>query len=180
VIVENESPPPQKQSRREKHFADAQMTSSALSESVPKLLASHQLIAVSAGQPSDLILRCRILDVRSGSKALRVLVGYGAGKAVLRVGVSLIDPRMQDRSPLLSFETNASTGRMPGGGSSPVALVGVGLNALKKDGLPVEIDQTTKSIDEHLGEYFVAQNWPYPKPAEPGAAPESMPARTRN
>ena len=161
MIVENESSPPEKLSRREKQLADAQTASAALSESLPKLLASHGLIVVAAEQPSDLVLHCRIMDVRSGSKALRVLVGYGAGKTVLRVGVSLNDARMRDQPPLLSFETAASSGSMPGGATNAVGLVGVGLNFMKKDGLPEEIDQTSKSIDERLGQYFAAQNWPY-------------------
>ncbi|WP_167532080.1 DUF4410 domain-containing protein [Rhodopseudomonas palustris] len=167
MIVENESSPPKKPSRREKQLADAQMASAVLSESLPKLLASRRLIVVAGGQPSDLTLRCRILDARSGSKALRVFVGYGAGKAVLRVAVSLNDPRMPDRPPLLDFETEASSGSMPGGATNAVALAGVGLNLLKQDGLPDEIEQTTKTIDERLGQYFLAQNWPYPKPSLP-------------
>ena len=164
LIVENDSQPPRRESRREKQLADAQMASTALTESMSKLLSSHQLVVVSANRPSDLVLHCRILDARSGSKALRVFVGYGAGKAALRVGVSLNDPGTQDRAPLLSFETNATSGRIPGGGFNAAALVGEALNALKKDGLPHEIDQTTENIDEQLTKYFAAQNWSYPKP----------------
>ncbi len=166
VIVENETSPPKKLSRREKQLADAHMAAAALSVSLPKLLSSRGLIVVAAEQPYDMILHCRITDVSSGSKALRVLVGYGAGKAVLRVDVTLNDARMRDLPPLLSFETSASSGSMPGGATNAVGLVGVGLNFMKKDGLPEEIDQTSKSIDERLGKYFAAQNWPYAQQAD--------------
>ncbi|WP_180970570.1 DUF4410 domain-containing protein [Burkholderia sp. WAC0059] len=169
--MENDSPAPKKVSRRKRQLADAQMASAALSQSISKLLASRQISAVSAGRPADLILRCRILDVRSGSKALRALVGYGAGKAVLRVSVSLYEPGAEGSTPLLSFETDGSTGSMPGAGFTAPALVGDGLSALKKDGLPKEVDQTTASIDQVLAKYFAARNWPYPKPDESGVGP---------
>ncbi len=168
VIVENNSPAPKKASKREGQLADAQTTLTMLSESMTKLLAARQISAVPAGMPADLILRCRILDVSGGNKALRVLIGYGAGKAVLRVGVSLYDPKAESDTPLLSFETNGTTGKMPGPGFTTRALVGDGLNALKKDGLPKEVDQATESIDQQLAKYFLARNWPYPKPDESG------------
>ena len=171
VIVENDSPPPRKISRREGQRAAAQTTSAALLQSISKLLASRHISAVRDGQPADLILRCRILDVRGGSKALRVLVGYGAGKAVMRVGISLSEPSIEGGARLLSFETSGTSGAMPGSGLSAPGLIGAGLNALRKDGLPKEVDQTTGDIDEELSRYFAAQNWPYPKPDESGVGP---------
>ncbi|WP_372394423.1 DUF4410 domain-containing protein [Azospirillum sp. HJ39] len=161
VVIEDESLPPEKPSRRARQAADLRTVSAALSERIPKLLASHRLAVVPAGQPPDLILRCRILALRSGSKALRVFVGYGAGKTVLQVGVTLADPAARD-APLLDFATHSTTGSMPGGGYGIPALVGEGLKALQKDGLAVEVDQTLQAIDSRVGAYFLSQGWPYP------------------
>jgi hypothetical protein len=166
VIVEDDSPLPERKLCRKTHLDDVQAVSGAFAQSLSKLLASRQLAVVPPDQPADLILRGRILDVCGGSKALRVLVGYGAGKAILEVGVSLNDPRTPQGPPLLSFKTNSTSGAMPGGAYNVSGLVGVGLNALREDGLPKEIDQATAIIDQQLSEYFLAQNWPYPKPAE--------------
>jgi hypothetical protein len=166
VVVEDDSPVPKRKLCRKKHLDDVQTASTAFEQSVSKLLASRQFAVVPPDQPADLILRGRVLDVCSGSKALRVLVGYGAGRAILRVGVSLDDPRTPQGPALLSFETNGTSGKMPGGGYNASGLVGEGLAALRKDGLPKEINQATAIIDRQLSEYFLAQNWPYPKPAE--------------
>jgi len=168
VVVEDDSPLPERKLCRKKHFADVETASAAFAQSLSRLLASRQLAVVPPDQPADLILRGRILDVCSGNKALRVFVGYGAGKAILRVGVSLDDPRTPQGPPLLSFETDGTTGKMPGGGYNASGLVGDGLNALRKDGLPKEINQATEIVDQQLSKYFLAQNWPYPKPAETG------------
>lgn len=162
VVVEDVSRPSKKASRLARQAADTQMVAAALSERLPRLLAAHQLVAVPAGQPADLVLRCRILDLRSGSKALRVFVGYGAGKTVLRVGVTLA-PAAARQASLLGFETNATTGGMPGGGFGIPAVAGEALKAVNKDGLAAEVDQTLKAIDTQLNAYFVAQGWPYAK-----------------
>ena len=164
VIVEDGSVPPEKVSKREAHIKDVQETEASLTDELSKLLVSRQLQVAPAGQRADLVLRCRILEIRGGSKALRLLVGFGAGKAILRVGVSLSDPRYETNAPLVSFESNGTTGKMPGSGFSAGGLVGAGLGSLKKDGLPKETAQLVDSVDEELTKYFSAQHWPYPKP----------------
>jgi hypothetical protein len=189
VIVENDSPPPKKPSRREEQLVDARQSVAALTESLSTMLAKRQLVAVSAGQPSDLVLRCRIVDVRGGNQALRMMVGYGAGKAILRTDVSLYD---RAGHSFLSFETNSTTGRMPGPGlglaSSGVSLARAGANAMTiagvargglgvvgglKQGLAQEVHQTTNRIDEQLGKYFKAQKWPYAADPTSGSSPLS-------
>jgi hypothetical protein len=177
VVVENDSPPPEKPSRREQQLVDARQTVAALTESLSAMLAKRQLVAVSAGQPSDIVLRCRIVDVRGGNQALRMIIGFGAGKAILRTDVSLHD---RAGHTFVSFETNSTTGRMPGPGlglaSSGVGLARSGANAMTvagvaggglgvvgglKQGLAQEVRQTTNRIDEELGKFFKAQKWPY-------------------
>lgn len=154
VIVENASPPPNKEKRRAQQLVDAQAASDAIGVNLHKLLSSRRLMVVAADQPADLILRCRLVDVKSGSDALRLFVGYGAGKAVLRVAVSLSDARIQEISPLLGFETDGTSGNLPPGAHN----IGHGLGK--------EIGQTIQSIDEQLGRYFAAQGWAYPAAAD--------------
>jgi hypothetical protein len=161
IIVSNESPPPKKAKRRERQAADVRLASTALSKYLAESLTSHALVIVSAGRTADLTLRCRIVELRSGSKAARVFVGYGVGKTTLRVRVTLEDPKSPVGLSLLGFETKATTGSMPGGGSTPYALVGEGMKMLKKDGLGIEIEQTIKAIDKQIATYFSAQNWVY-------------------
>jgi hypothetical protein len=175
IIVENDSPPSKRVSRRAEQLTNVQNAAMSLSESIPRLLASRNLVVVPAGQRADLVLRCRILNVRSGNEALRVLIGYGAGKAVLQVAVSLIDPNTWDAPPLLSFETSSTTGGMPGAGlgiagglgsGNALAVIGpaVGVRGALKQGLAQEVDQTTDRIDQELDKYFMTQNWSYAKP----------------
>jgi hypothetical protein len=189
VVVENDSPPPEKPSRREQQLVDATQTVAALAESVSTMLTKRGLVAVAPGQPSDVVLRCRVVDVRGGNQALRMIVGYGAGKAVLRTDVSLHD---RAGHTLLSFKTNSTTGRMPGPGlglaSSGASLATSGVNAMAvagvvggglgvvgglKQGLAQEVRQTTSRIDEQLGKYFKAQNWPFAADPTSGSSPLS-------
>lgn len=166
VFVEDASPIPEKESRRQTHADQVRETEADLTDGLSKLFASRQLRVVPPGSTADLVLRCRILELKGGSKALRLLVGFGAGKAVLRASLSLSEARQDGIPPLLAFETSGTSGRMPGGGGSLPGLVGAGVGALRKDGLPKEADQLTERVDEEIGKYFTSRNWPYPKPAD--------------
>ncbi len=168
VVVDDDSAPPEKVSRQVKHLADASQSVADLTSGLDSMLAKHQLIVVPAERKSDLILHCRITDVRGGNQILRLLVGYGAGKAVLRTNVTLDDATGHT---LLSFETRSTTGTSKGAGlglmdagGSAVNIVKAGVggaHGLKKD-LPHEIGQTTEHVDKELGKYFTSQLWSYP------------------
>ncbi len=113
VMVENDSTPPRKEKHRAKQLADAQQASAALEAGLSQVLAERHLVVVSETQRPDLILRCNILDVRGGNTALRVIFGYGAGKAILKVRMTLVDTAAPSQ-PLLAFDVNSTTGRAPG------------------------------------------------------------------
>ena len=148
VVVDNASAAPEKESRQAKQMADATQSVADLTRGLDDMLAKHQLTVVRAGQKSDLVLHCQVTDVRGGNQALRLVVGYGAGKAVLRTDVTLDDAAGHT---LLSFETRSTTG------ASKVT----GVRGLKKD-LPHEVTQTTEHVDSELGKYFTAHQWAYP------------------
>jgi len=167
VVVDNESTPPEKESRQAKQLAEAEQSVADLTSGMNEMLAKHQLTVVPAGQKSDLILHCRITDARGGNQALRLVVGYGIGKAVLRTDVTLDDAAGHT---LLSFETRSTTGAgkgpglslMDASGAVSTVMAGVGgARGLKKD-LPHEIGQTTEHVDKELSKYFTSHQWSYP------------------
>ena len=167
VIVENHSPAPNRDSRRAGQLADANQAVAALKDSLQKIMSTQHLIVVTVNEHPDLILQCSIVDVRSGNEALRVLVGYGAGRALLRTHVSLVASTALTQ-PLLAFETSSTTGRLPGASAGLASGSGLaaggtalGLPGAMKQGLALELSQTTEHIDDELGKYFLAQNWPY-------------------
>jgi len=148
--------------------ADEAQAVAGLSANLTLLLTEHGLTAAPAGQAPDLILRCRVTDARNGSKFKRMVVGLGAGKARLQVQVSLIDPRI-NQQPVLSFETESTTGSSPGaaipvGPGGAIGAVGgaYGLYKGTKAGLPAEEAQTEKKIDAQMKTYFGTQGWSYP------------------
>lgn len=167
VVVNNQSPPPRKEKHRARQLADATKATQVLATNLQQTLTAHHLQVVPIDRQPDLILRCDITDVTGGNEAVRVLIGYGAGKAVLKVDVSLIDPSTQAQ-PLLTFQADSTTGGMPGSGyglaSGNAVQAGgaaLGLPKAMKQGLDQELDATTKSIDGQLNKYFAARNWPY-------------------
>ncbi len=141
-----------------------------LSAGLATMLAGHGLTVAPAGQAPDLVLRVRVTDARSGSKLKRIVIGLGAGKARLQLQVALLDPRI-NQQPVLSFETDSTTGSAPGaaipvGPGGAVGAVGgaYGLYKGYKAGLPLEEEQAQKKIDGQLKTYFTAQAWTYPDP----------------
>jgi hypothetical protein len=165
VVINNESAPPDRSDRYEKYLEDSRFVETELSKRLSTLVASRQLTVASPTQAADLTLRCQITELRGGSKALRLLVGFGAGKATLRMRVSLIVASAGRGASLLSFETSGTSGRMPGSGLSPRGLASAAVSSLMKEGLSKEVDQASAHIDEELSKYFIAQNWTYPRPA---------------
>jgi hypothetical protein len=145
------------------------MAVAGLTEGLTNQLAARGLVVVPAGQAADLQLQTRILAVRSGSEALRVIVGYGAGKAVLETTDILSDLRTAPPVVLLSFGARSTTGGMPGPGlglanaanGTAVALGTVGTAHGLTQGLPKEVNETTDDIDQQIGKYFADRSWSY-------------------
>ena len=103
-----------------------------------------------------------------------MLVGYGAGKATLKVHVALVE-LINTSPPLLAFDVTSTTGGAPGATaglgvgtavSSAVSLAGsaLGVPGKMKQGLVPELATTAERVDDELANYFRAHEWPYPKP----------------
>ena len=171
LVIEDDSAV-SKHDTAEEHAADVQKAVTDLMAGLTDQLTQRHLTVVSAGQAADLQLRCQIHAVRSGSEALRVAVGYGAGKAVLETTETLSDLRTLPPVTLLSFDARSTTGGMPGPGlglanaanGAAVALGAVGTARTLRQGLPKEINETTEKIDEEIGKYFGEQKWRYGDP----------------
>lgn len=170
IVVENDSPPPRHARHDAGHEADVSGTQGAIVQQLSTILASRGLIVVPQGQLADLVLHCQIADVHSGNVALRLVVGYGVGKADLKLNVALIDQRSPSHPTLLSFEARSTTGAGGGaamgltsGNTLDVAKSALGVPGTLKRDLPTETKQTTTHIDEELARYFEAQSWSYAK-----------------
>lgn len=150
---------PPRHETRAAQSASAGQVENILNSSLKATLLAHHLMVVDPAENPDLLIRCRIVDVRSGKRALRLFVGYGAGKAELAVMSSLELSRSPEGKPLLSFQTKSTTGGMPG------SVVGAAIHSFSKDGLDVEAAETVQQINNELGKYFASQGWPYRLPS---------------
>ncbi|MCQ8242424.1 DUF4410 domain-containing protein [Rhizosaccharibacter radicis] len=178
IVVSDGSPVPRRAGRIARHLRDVRLAAGLLRQELERQLAAHGLAIASPQRPAELELRCRITEVRSGSEAARLLIGYGAGKAVLRVSAALEVPGRTDR-PLLSFSTAGTTGAMPGAGLGAASAAGAAGTALHmvgpalgavgtlRQGLPLEVQEAVRRTDQELARYFAARGWPYPPPRSP-------------
>ncbi len=126
----------------------------ALAGAFASRLRERHLEVVEVAARPDLLLHARIVDPRSGNRALRLPVGYGAGRAELRVATRLERQPLPSWSdtPLLSFDTNSTTGKLPG------SLIGAALRSLgSDDGLDAQVRDTVTRIDAELDRYFAAR-----------------------
>lgn len=167
VLVENNSPAPPHASRRASQLEDAKLVVATLTDQLSKVLSGRGLVVVSPDAHPDLTLRCNVLEVRGGNEWLRVLIGYGAGRAALRTKVTVFDSTVAMR-PLVAFEIDSTTGKMPGAGyglASGQALSAGGaalsIPGAMKQGLRQEVNDSIEHIDHELGQYFKSQQWPY-------------------
>jgi hypothetical protein len=167
IVVENDSPEPKHARHDDGHQVDVHTTQASLLAQLSTMLTSQGLVVVRPGQAADMVLRCKITQVHSGNEALRLIVGYGAGKADLRVNVALVDQRSVGLPTLLSFEARSTTG-VGGGAAMGIASGGtvsdvkavLGVPGTMKHNLPSETAQTTKHIDSEIATYFKARSWP--------------------
>jgi hypothetical protein len=98
---------------------------------------------------------------------LRVLIGYGAGRAELRTKVTLLGSTGTTQ-PLVTFDTESTTGKMPGAGfglasGQALAAGGAALSVpgAMRQGLGLEVNDSVEHIDNELGKYFKSQHWQY-------------------
>lgn len=175
ITVTDGSPLPHRSRRVASHVDDVKTAERELTLDLGQMLVARHLTVVEAGQPADLDLHCTITSVRSGSAAARLLVGYGAGKAVLDTATTLSAP-VALPPELLAFTTHSTTGAMPGAGLGVMSATGaagtavhmigplLGVPGTLKQGLAQEAHQTTERIDDEMAKLFAKMGWPYPRP----------------
>jgi hypothetical protein len=120
--------------------------------------------------PATLLIRYRITVVKPGSQALRLTVGFGAGRAEMAMTTQIIDLRGAAPVALARFETKSTTGRMPGpvlglatasASGQVLGLVGgtAGLLQGTRQTLTAEATQIGDQVAAHLEDYFRDQSW---------------------
>ena len=78
-------------------------------------IAPGQLLESSAPAPSDgLLVQGKILRLRQGSRALRMGIGFGAGRTRLETSVRVFNLSASVTEPWLSFETTGGSNMEPG------------------------------------------------------------------
>jgi hypothetical protein len=78
-------------------------------------VAPGRLLDSAAPAPSDgLLVQGKILRVRQGSRALRMGIGFGAGRTRLETSVRVFNLSASSTEPWLSFETTGGSNMEPG------------------------------------------------------------------
>lgn len=78
-------------------------------------VAPGRLLAAAAPAPSEgLLVQGNILRVRQGSRALRMGIGFGAGRTRLETSVRVFNLSASSTEPWLSFETTGGSNMEPG------------------------------------------------------------------
>lgn len=78
-------------------------------------IAPGRLLAGDEAAPADgLLVQGKILRVRQGSRALRMGIGFGAGRTLLETSVRVFNLSASATEPWLSFETSGGSNMEPG------------------------------------------------------------------
>ncbi len=97
--------------------------------------------------------------VNQGSRALRVVVGLGAGGTKMETAVQVFDSAAPGHEPALAFRTTGGSGAKPGvfvgaASTGPAAFVGLGLNVVggSQPGVTEDTRRTARMITAYLSE----------------------------
>lgn len=175
ISVTDKSPLPRRKRRIANHLRDVETAERELAHDLTQMFAARHLTVVSSGKIADLNLQCAVTRVRSGSLIARLLVGYGAGKAVLDTNTT-ISTTTDHPEVLLTFGTNGTTGSMPGAGIGVMSAAGaagtavhmigplLGVPGTLRQGLVQEVQQTATRVDDEMAKLFKKHAWSYPQP----------------
>ena len=131
-----------------------------------------------APRSNTLLLRVTVTQVKAGNQALRLAVGFGAGRATLRLNSQLVDLRGPLPMELTEFNTQSTTGSMPGpglglaGAASTGNVIGIaggsaGLFFGARETMSREVANSSRQIVTCLQTYFGEQGWPAFSPSGP-------------
>ena len=141
---------------------------------------------IPSGGGNVMVVDGEFTNINEGNRLRRMVIGFGAGASVLdtNVYVSQLTPGGEQQQ-VLSFNTHADSGKMPGvavtgpagaavGGSAAAATLGANVAASGAKTYTSSTgflgDKTATQIVDALMKYFQQQGWPA------GGAPASPPA----
>ncbi|MCE0484512.1 MAG: DUF4410 domain-containing protein [Methylacidiphilales bacterium] len=107
------------------------------------------------------VIRGEFVRVNQGSRALRALVGFGAGGTKLETIVHVYDLQNgYTGTPFMSFTTTGGSGAMPGGLASigPIGAVIKGVAGAAK-GLTQDTARTSRMITAQISEHMYRSGW---------------------
>jgi hypothetical protein len=107
------------------------------------------------------VIRGEFVRVNQGSRALRAIVGFGAGGTKLETVVHVYDLQAgYSGIPFMSFATTGGSGALPGavasGGPIGAAVSGVAGSA---KGLTHDAERTSRMITAQISEYMYRSGW---------------------
>lgn len=149
-------------------------TQRLLSEEIARLLDENVAMAMRLGWNEEppatqnaWLLRGRFRLVNQGSRALRTVVGFGAGGTKMETEVELLELKDKSAQPFWTFATtggsNAEPGAIAGLGpgdwvvqGSAAAATGGGIFAR---GITEDTSRTARMIAGEISHYFFRQGW---------------------
>jgi hypothetical protein len=145
-----------------------QMMTAALIERLNKYLAPAQYLPAGARPtPGNAwVVRGKFLRVNQGSRALRAVVGFGAGGTKVETAVFIDNLADNSTMPFKAFDTTGGSGAMPGAIASG-GPIGAGLKAAAgaAKGLTEDVERTSRMITAELSAYMADHGWIAPDAA---------------
>lgn len=138
--------------------------SQVLVAEVQKFYPAERLSA-HAHSPSGnyLLLEGNITKINQGSRALRVVVGFGAGGTKIETTVVVYDTDFHPGKRVLAFDTTGGSGAEPGiTGPDPVSVAGSVAGNVGK-GVTDDTKRTCRMIAYRLSQYLGDHGWISPE-----------------
>lgn len=121
----------------------------------------------------DIVIMGQFISVDEGSRAMRMLIGFGAGASELKTFVEAYQMTAQGLRPLGSTEVESDGGKMPGmvvpvgagaaaGRAATSAAVSGGLSVTREftsENMKASAERTAEAVAEVLREAFVKRGW---------------------
>lgn len=152
---------------------------SAVARAARLIGPAHMLARAAAPPAAGLLVEGKILRVRQGSRALRLAIGFGAGRSRFETSVKVYNLERSRTDPWLAFETAGGSNMEPGlvgllvpsPASIPVALTVVGgvaaAGAVTAKGVTEDAARTGRTIasavQNHLASAGVERKKATPK-----------------
>jgi uncharacterized protein DUF4410 len=133
-------------------------------------LAAERAAAGTKAEPGTVVIEGQFVSIDEGSRTKRLVVGFGAGRSVVKTTAEVYVGGPGGPVLAQTFETEAKSAPTPGlvaGGpalaagraavAGAVAVVKIGTETRK--GVAADAERTAEELAKRLGEFFVAQGW---------------------